>query len=143
LDEATDIDDLVRRIRELAPDAAGRRLVAGEPMTVAEMRHALGVARQEIARLTAERDAALREREEEKQKLREYEHWVMTGRSAQHDRLVAERDAANKEVNKLRLTDEEREAILLAVEHGENASSLGPLAPIWALTLRRLLERTK
>jgi hypothetical protein len=44
---------------------------------------------------------------------------------------------------RLRLTDEEREAILLAVEHGENASSLGPLRPIWTLTLRRLLERTK
>ena len=43
------------------PDDAGRRLVAGEPMTAAEMRHALTVARQEIARLTAERDAALRE----------------------------------------------------------------------------------
>jgi hypothetical protein len=41
------------------------------------------------------------------------------------------------------LTDEEREAILLAVEHGENASSLGPLRPIWTLTLRRLRERTK
>jgi uncharacterized small protein (DUF1192 family) len=46
---------------ESVPDDAGRRLVAGEPMTVAEMRHALGVARHEIARLTAERDAALRE----------------------------------------------------------------------------------
>jgi hypothetical protein len=96
---------------EAVPDDAGRRLVAGEPMTVAEMRHAIGVARQEIvrlvsevaaervnsnraleslwkcrdelnerraeshrdgqeiARLTAERDAAIREREEEKQKL--------------------------------------------------------------------------
>jgi hypothetical protein len=32
---------------------------------------------------------------------------------------------------------------LLAVEHGENASSLGPLRPIWTLTLRRLRERTK
>jgi hypothetical protein len=49
----------------------------------------LAVTRQEIARLTAERDAALRERDEEKQKFREYEHWVMTGRSEQHDGLVA------------------------------------------------------
>ena len=92
LDEASDIDDWVRRIREsmkvaemrireLAPDAAGRRL--------------------------------------------------------------AERETANKEVNRLRLTEEEREAILLAVEHGENASSLGSLRPIWTLTLRRLLKRTK
>ena len=40
------------------------------------------------------------------------------------------------------LTNEEREAILLAVEHGENTSSLRPLRPIWTLTLRRLLERT-
>ena len=41
------------------------------------------------------------------------------------------------------LTNEDREAILLAVEHGENMASLGPLRPIWTLTLRRLLERTK
>jgi hypothetical protein len=46
---------------ESVPDDAGRRLVAGEPMTVAEMRHALGVARQEIARLAAERDTANQE----------------------------------------------------------------------------------
>jgi hypothetical protein len=51
--------------------------------------------------------------------------------------------AQEAEIRRLRLTDEEREAILLAVEHGENASSLGPLRPIWTLTLRRLLERTK
>ena len=41
------------------------------------------------------------------------------------------------------LSNEEREAILLAVEHGENTTSLGPLRPIWTLTLRRLLEQTK
>jgi hypothetical protein len=103
----------------------------------AEMRHALGVARHEIARLTAERDAALRKREEEKQKFREYEHWVMTGRSEQHDRLVTERDTANKEVNRLRLTDEEREvlgrvaddACYRAMDHTEHV-------------VRKLLERS-
>ncbi len=42
---------------EAVPDDAARRLITGEPMTVAEMRHALGVARQEIARLTAQWDA--------------------------------------------------------------------------------------
>jgi hypothetical protein len=51
--------------------------------------------------------------------------------------------AQEAEIRRLRLTDEEREAILLAVEHGENASSLGSLRPIWTLTLRRLLKRTK
>jgi len=83
------------RLRKSFPDDAGRRLVAGEPMTAAEMMHALTVAREEIARLTAERDAA-------KQRFREYEHMVMTGRSEQHDRLVAERDEAKAEVTRLK-----------------------------------------
>ncbi|NDC73044.1 MAG: hypothetical protein EBZ62_06255 [Sphingobacteriia bacterium] len=80
---------------EAVADDAGRRLVDGVPMTPAEMMHALTVAREEIARLTAERDAA-------KQRFREYEHMVMTGRSEQHDRLVAERDEAKAEVTRLK-----------------------------------------
>lgn len=46
---------------EAVPDDAGRRLVNGEPMTAAEMQHALTVARQEIARLKADRNEAMGE----------------------------------------------------------------------------------
>lgn len=46
--------------------------------------------RAEVARLTAERDAAI-------QRMREYEHYVMTGREQQFERLTAELDAARAE----------------------------------------------
>jgi hypothetical protein len=66
---------------DAVPDDAGRRLLAGEPMTVAEMQHALGVARQEIVRLVSE--VAM---------------------------LTAERDTASEEVERHRMTREERGA---------------------------------
>ncbi len=56
---------------EAVPDDAGRRLMAGEPMTVAEMRHALGVARQEIVRLAADLAAARAEVERHRMTMEE------------------------------------------------------------------------
>jgi len=53
------------------PDDAGRRLVAGEPMTAAELMHALGVARECIQVLRAERDAAKAEVERHRMTLEE------------------------------------------------------------------------
>jgi hypothetical protein len=92
----------------------------------------------EIARLTAERDTAIRERDQEKQKLREYEHMVMTGRSEQHDRLVAERDAALAEVERHRMTREEREAV---------RSTFGDMSSMrwqeFMQTMNGYLDRTK
>ena len=96
------------------PDDAGRRLVAGEPMTAAEMMHALTVARQEIARLTAERDAALREVK----------------------RLTAERDEALAEVERHRMTTDERESALLAASMLASVNDYG-------VRIRGYLERTK
>jgi hypothetical protein len=128
---------------DAVPDDAGRRLVNGEPMNAAEMRHALGVARQDVARLTAERDAAIRERDQEKQKLREYEHMVMTGRSEQHDRLVAERDAALAEVERHRMTSEEREAVKEGIWACEDITYGRGANQAEADTLRKYLNRTR
>jgi len=88
------------------PDDAGRRLVAGEPMTVMEMQHALGVARQEIVWMTAERDVAIRERDELKRS------WLSAIDHA--TRLMSRRDEALAEVERHRMTREEREAICCA-----------------------------
>ena len=73
-----------------------------DPMTAAELMHALAVARQEIVRLVSDVAMLTAELDEAKQRFRDYEHMVMTGRNEQHDSLVAERDAARDEVTRLK-----------------------------------------
>jgi hypothetical protein len=75
--------------------------------TVMEMRHALGVSRQDVARLTAERDAAHAERDAAIRERDEFkESWLSAADHA--TRLVSRRDAALAEVERHRMTQQER-----------------------------------
>jgi len=115
---------------ESVSDDAGRRLVNGEPMTVAELIHALGVAIEEIRRLTSEVERLEKETDE----LRGHSDFD----DQQIAKLTAERDAAMAEAHRHarhRMTREEREIIEELREYwtGKHVADV-----LW-----RLLDRTK
>jgi hypothetical protein len=99
---------------EAVPDDAGRRMVAGEPMNAAEMRHALGVAREEIVRLVS--DVAM---------------------------LTAQRDTARDDVERHRMTEKERESVKEGIWACEDITYGRGANQAEADTLRKYLNRTR